>query len=252
MSGPGVVSQPHDMAPVDATADRLAVSTTAAATTYPRVAFQGEAGAFGEEAIESYWSGRARALPALHFADVLDMVLDGRADCAVLPVWNSSIGEIETATSTLRQRMPELSIVNRMHVSVQHCLLALPGTSLEDVRHVGSHPAALAQCTRLFASNGDLTWHVAHDTAGAARELAALHVAAGAIWHGGGRVEERHGWRTEWSQVLANNPPNQLAAIASARAAARYGLSVLMTNVNDDPENTTRFAVIARRGGRRW
>ena len=252
MSGAGVVSQPDEMDPMEETSGRLATERAAPETIYPRVAFQGEAGAFGEEAIEAYWSGRARALPALHFADVLDMVLDGRADCAVLPVWNSSIGEIETATSTLRQRMPELSIVNRVHVSVQHCLLALPGTSLEDVRHVGSHPAALAQCTRLFASHADMAWHVSHDTAGAARELAALHVAAGAVWHGGGSAEERNHWRTEWNHVIANNPPNQLAAIASERAAARYGLSVLLRNVNDDPENTTRFAVVTQKGGRRW
>lgn len=252
MSGPGVVSRPRAGQRHDPTPGGVSAVHTSVETTYPRVAFQGEPGAFGEDAIETYWAGRARALPALTFSDVLEMVIDGRADCAVLPVWNSSIGEIDTATSALHQRMPRLTVVNRLQVSVQHCLLALPGTLLDDVRHVGSHPAALAQCTRLFASHGQMSWHVAHDTAGAARELASLHVAAGAVWSGGASREERCPWRTEWSQVITSAPTTQLAAIASARAAARYGLSILLENVNDDPENATRFAVVVQKGGRRW
>lgn len=254
MSGPGMATRPTEGTRRGAEAHGEVTMRDAPDLTHPRVAYQGEPGAYGEDAIELHWAGRALPIPAHGFGDVLEMVVDGRADCAVLPIWNSSIGEIETATSTLRQRSRELSVINRVQVPVRHCLLALPGTALGDVRHVGSHPAALAQCTRLFASHPAMAWHVAHDTAGAARELAALHVAAGAIWargEGEGRIEGRS-WNTEWSQAVASAPSDQLAVIASARTASRYGLSILIQDVHDDPGNATRFAVVAQRGGRRW
>jgi prephenate dehydratase len=127
-------------------------------------------------------------------------------------------------------------------VPVRHCLLALPGTSIADIRYVGSHPAALAQCTRLFAANDALVACAAFDTAGAARELATL-----------GELGDATRPRTSdtWYSALAIDGPTRLAAIASADAGRQYGLSILREGVQDNPTNVTRFAVVRAKEPRR-
>ena len=198
----------------------------------PRVAYQGIAGAFGEAAVVQHWHGNARPVAARTFDDAVTLVVHGDADGAVIPVWNSSIGDVPWGCRALSERSAAIVIVDHVNLSVQHCLLARHGTTFDHVRFVGSHPAALAQCRRFFEANDRLRACSASDTAGAARELASMGVPSD----------------TEpWYAHMGTDSPSALAVLASVSAAQRYGLSVLLESVQDDPANITRFAVVRRR-----
>jgi prephenate dehydratase len=110
---------------------------------------------------------------------------------------------------------------------------------VDDVRFVGSHPAALAQCTKLFADRPELTACAAFDTAGAAQELSIFGESAGSS-------------SELWYSLVRVHGPKRLAAIASAAAARRYGLSILRAGVQDDPSNVTRFVVVRATEPRQW
>jgi prephenate dehydratase len=204
-----------------------------------RVAYQGIAGAFGEEAVRRVWHERARAIPARTFAEALEQLVTGAVDWAVIPIWNSTIGAVAPARDALRIHEPAITHTRVVDVPVHHCLLALPGTSIADVRYVGSHTAALGQCARLFATHEEFTACEAFDTAGAAHELSllidAMHPATSGSWYSTLRADAR-----------------QLAVIASADAGRRYGLSVVLDGVQDDPTNLTRFVVVRSKEARRW
>jgi prephenate dehydratase len=178
-----------------------------------RVAFQGEAGAYGEEAIFR-WFGPDAAEPAAMptFSSVCDAVASGSADAGVLPLENSLAGTVGDALDALAAG--SLEVVGEVLQPIHHHLLLLPGADLSDIARVTSHWQALSQCER-FLSRHAWTIVPAADTAGAARQLA------------------------------ADRDPHT-AAIASDRAAARYGLRIAARDIQDAGENVTRFAVIAR------
>lgn len=210
----------------------------------PRVAYQGEPGAYGEMAIVRQWSGAANAVGAATFAEAIGLLASGDADLAVIPVWNSTIGELPDTNLLLAHHAARVDTVSEVAVPIEHCLLALPGASLASVRYVGSQGAALAQCRRLFATRPALQPCVAHDTAGAARQLAAL---------GGIVAEDATQSRVpRWFEPYRPAGPTALAVIAGAQAARTYGLAVLAERVQDEPTNTTRFAVVKARDGARW
>lgn len=215
------------------------------AAAAPRVTYQGEAGAYGEDAVLLRWGSEATPLPARTFAEALARVAEGGADCAVVPTWNSTIGDIEPALAALAAESERLVAVDDMLVPVRHCLLALPGATLDGVRHVGSHPVALGQCARFLAGTPGVTGHEAYDTGGAARELARLAVPA---------VDAGGGERAWYDDIMDREDagPGLLAVIASARAAARHGLEVLLSDIQDDPTNATRFAIVRPREIGRW
>jgi len=212
--------------------------------TPPRVAYQGEPGAYGEMAIAHHWRGAASAVGAPTFAEAILMLGRGRAEFAVIPVWNSTIGEIQDTSLLLAHHSARVKTVSEVIVPVVHCLLGLPGASLSTVRYVGSHPTALAQCRRLFTNRQTLQPCVAHDTAGAARELASL----------GKRM--RHGSTRQaaapWFSPYHPAESTSLAAIASAHVAPLYGLVVITEGVQDNPANATRFVVVQAKDGERW
>jgi prephenate dehydratase len=190
-----------------------------------RVAFQGELGAYGDEAVARCWNG-AVATPMRSFDDVVDAVLTGAAENGVLPCWNSVVGDVHDGRKALaRATACGLATDGEIEVPVHHQLLAIPGTSLDEVIVVASHPVALAQCRRFLAAHPLMMACPVYDTAGAARDLAQAPV---------------HGH----------------AAIASRAAGERYGLVVLATDIQDVAHNVTRFTVIAReahgRRGDRW
>src|SRR4051812_45248563 len=163
--------------------------------------FQGVEGAFSEEAVRRLWSGSVRAQPAATFAAALEAVLNGDVEWAVIPIHNSTIGEITSACAALTERESRLVRAGEVSLPVRHCLAALPGTAFAGVRYVGSHPAALAQCIRLFREDVVLEACESFDTAGAARELA----------------EFRHPstpQRAAWYARLDVADPGQLAVIA--------------------------------------
>lgn len=191
------------------------------------VAFQGERGAFGERAIRGRWPA-AQPLPVRSFEDVLAALIARRCDLAVLPVWNTTIGAIDAARAAIGCYRHAVRESEEITVPVRHALLAKPGATLETLRWVASHDAALRQCAKFLADHPHWSAVEAYDTAGAAREL--------------GR-----GGPSGWFAELAARP-EQLAVIASAAAADAYGLCVLLDGIQDDAENATRFVVLERKG----
>src|SRR5881628_2222217 len=178
-----------------------------------RIAFQGEPGAYSEEALLLIHPD-AEAQPYREFRDVAQAVLARRVELGVLPIENSVVGSIATNFDLIAES--GLAIVGEVVSAVHHCLLGVPGAKRGGLRRVLSHPVALAQCERfLGALGGEVEVMAFYDTAGAAAEVA------------------RRGDRS-------------LAAIAGLLAAGRYGLAVLAERVEDEPHNQTRFLLVAR------
>jgi prephenate dehydratase len=212
--------------------------------THPHVAYQGEPGAYSEMAITREWGGAATAVAAPTFVEAIGMLGRGRVNYAVIPVWNSTIGQIHDTSTLLAHHASRLETVSELTVPVVHCLLALPGASLAGIRYVGSHPTALAQCRRLFATRATLQPCVAHDTAGAARELASLGRRV--------RLEAARQASTPWFSPYTPTEATSLAVIAGSSVAELYGLVVITEGVQDNPANATRFVVVKARDGWRW
>jgi prephenate dehydratase len=179
-----------------------------------RVAYQGEPGAFGEEAVVGWFGGAVEAVGVPTFSAVCGAVESATVDAAVLPLENSLAGTVGDALDALANGT--LTVVGEVMLPIRHQLLVLEGTSVDDVRRVSSHWQALAQCERFLAAHA---WEIvpAADTAGAARELATSRERATAV-------------------------------IASRRAATRYGLTIAAADVQDADHNLTRFAVLVADG----
>ncbi len=178
-------------------------------TPRPRIAFQGVPGAFSEDAIRALWGDDVVTVPCESFATMLAAVRHGDADGAVLPVENMVVGPIHTALDALDDFSDGLTIGDTTDIAVVHALLGVPGATLEQVTVITSHPVALAQCRRFLQAFGAVV-EPFFDTAGAAK-----------------MVSER------------GDPT--IAAVASARAAECYGLTVLSDAIQDDARNWTRF-----------
>ena len=176
-----------------------------------RVAFQGIAGAYSEEAIRQFFGPEVESVPCRTLDDVFPVVENGDADYGMVPVENAVAGSVVRSYELLMAR--DLRICAETILHVRHMLLALSGTTLDDLKRVRSHPQALAQCQRYLSRHG-LEPEPAFDTAGSARDLAA-------------------------------NPEPGVAAIASALAAELYGLEILGSGIEDFPFNYTRFFVLA-------
>lgn len=178
-----------------------------------QVAFQGEHGAYSEEAIYQYFGPDAETEPRRSFEGIFEAVESGSAEFGALPVENSTAGSINKAFDLLLER--DLRVWGEIIFRVRHTLLAPPGTSLEDVQRVRSHPQALAQCERYINNHG---WNPepVYDTAGSARDLAA-------------------------------NPEKGVAAIASRLAGKLYELDELAYGIEDLFYNYTRFFVLSHK-----
>ena len=213
-------------------------------TAAPRVAYQGEPGAFGEMAIVQQWRGLASPVGAPTFAEALSMVARGHVEFGIFPIWNSTIGDIQDTQVLLAHHAPRLETISELTVPIVHCLLALPGASLATVRYVGSHPTALAQCRRLFTTRRQLRPCIAYDTAGAARELATLGAE--------GATDRPRNSASPWFEPYRSSEPAALAVIAGAAAAQLYRLVVLTEGVQDQRDNVTRFRVVRSRDGAAW
>jgi prephenate dehydratase len=178
------------------------------------------------------------------FVDAIGLLGRGRADFAVIPIWNSTIGDIQDTSMLLAHHASRLDTVSELTVPVVHCLLAMPGATLSTVRYVGSHPTALAQCQRFFTARQALQPCVAHDTAGAARELASLGKRT--------RLGFAQAAAAPWYAPYAPTESISLAVIAGAVVAPLYGLDVIAEGVQDNPANATRFVVVKAKDGWRW
>lgn len=179
----------------------------------PRVAYQGEHGAYSEEAALTIF-GRAETLPCPTLADAFGALAGGQADFATVPVENSQAGSINDTYDLLLTYRGELTIRGEFDLHVHHCLLALPEDDPATIRQALSHPQALAQTARFLKARG-LEPVPSGDTAGSARLI---------------RERGLHG----------------RAAVAGRRAAEFYGLRILDADIEDNPSNFTKFLVLAR------
>ncbi|MEJ2209746.1 MAG: prephenate dehydratase [Anaerolineae bacterium] len=176
-----------------------------------RVAFQGERGAYSDEAIHGFFGPEVETLPCPSFEEIFQAVESGAGEYGMLPVENSTAGSINRAYDLLLDH--DLRVWGEAILRVRHALLAAPGTSLAEVRQVRSHPHALAQCERYLANRGWVA-ETAYDTAGSARDLAA-------------------------------EPEPGVAVIASRLAGRLYGLEELAYGIEDAFYNYTRFFVLS-------
>jgi prephenate dehydratase len=175
-----------------------------------KVAYQGEPGAYSERAVRATFPD-AEPLPCETVRLVFSRVTSGEAGLGVVPLENSQAGSVnETYELLLHTSM--LRIVGEVLVRVDHALLGVPGARLEEIRRARSHWQALAQCEEFLASMRIEPVPV-HDTAGAARQIAAS----------GAREE---------------------AAVASVEAASIFGLAVLAERIQTEKENFTKFGVL--------
>ena len=180
------------------------------------VAYQGLAGAFSEAAAAALFPG-ATLLSRRTFAEVFAALEAHEVNAAVVPVENTHAGSVADVYDLLRQHTAA-KVVAEVIVRVRHCLLGVPGASLAGIRVARSHPQALSQCEDFLRAHG-IQPEVAFDTAGAAAEVAERRDPA-------------------------------VAAVASRRAAERYGLDVLEESIETSTDNFTRFFALAGEGDR--
>lgn len=179
----------------------------------PRVAFQGEHGAFSEDAALKLLGPEIQLVPRRTFETLFTSLDEGLAEYVLVPVENSLIGAIKPAVVLLNKSC--LDIVGEVAIPIRHFLIGCPGAVFEEIITVESHPAALAQCKRFFAAHPGIKRVETEDTAGSVARI----------------VEGRDRTR---------------AAIAGRRAAEIYGGSILRENLEDRPENYTRFLLLSR------
>jgi chorismate mutase/prephenate dehydratase len=172
---------------------------------------QGSAGAYSEQAGAILFP-QAASIRAVTWAEACDRVRDKSADVAVLPLENSTAGTVDDVYALLLK--DQLYILRSLSLPIQHHLLALPGSAVETVKTVLSHPQALAQCSDFIRRQG---WAVREtlNTAFAAEEV-------------------------------AGSGDGSLAAIASQTAAQATGLAVLRSDISNTSGNQTRFIVVGR------
>jgi prephenate dehydratase len=174
------------------------------------IAFQGEPGAYSEQAAHQFFGEQIVTLPCRTFAAVLEAVEQGEAAHGLLPIENSLAGTVVPAYNELLRH--DLHIQAEVIAKIEHCLLGPAGSQLESIRRAQSHPQALAQCEQTLRRLG-IEAISYYDTAGAAHDLAA-------------------------------DPQPGTAAIASELAARKYGLDILARQVADEAANYTRFFVL--------
>ena len=177
------------------------------------VAFQGESGAYSELAAFEYFGEDIATLPCSSFEVVFQSVDQDESGLGLLPVENSLAGSIHRNYDLMLRH--DLFIVGEYHLRVSHCLMALPGVQIDDIRSVHSHPQALAQCEANLTRMQVERFSEA-DTAGSAR-------------------------------IIRDRGNRQSAALASKRAANVYQLEILAENMEDNPANFTRFLAVAQK-----
>ncbi len=176
-----------------------------------KVAFQGEPGAYSEQAVFNYF-GNVETVPCESFDVMFDSVVSGVSDAALAPIENSLAGSIHQNYDLLLRH--DLHIVGEYLLRVRHCLIANPGVKMENVKKAISHPQALGQCAGYLRSHAIKAEQV-YDTAGSVK-------------------------------MVKESGALDVAAIASKRAAELYGMQILEEGIEDNPENYTRFLAVQR------
>ncbi|MDE3135025.1 MAG: prephenate dehydratase [Acidobacteriota bacterium] len=179
---------------------------------YPRVAFQGERGAFSEEAAVLLVGEEIDLVPRPTFDALYASIREGAADLALAPVENTLAGSVVASLDLLLES--GLHAVAEVILPIAHCLIGTPDAAFERITSVESHPVALAQCGRFLRANPQMTRRATLDTAGSVREI-----------------------------IRAADPSR--AAIAGRRAAEIYGGRILREHIEDHAENYTRFLLLS-------
>jgi prephenate dehydratase len=176
-------------------------------------AFQGERGAFSEEAARKLLGPDVEVVPCQRFEEVFQTLKAGGVDAAVVPIENTLHGSIhENYDHLLRFQLP---IVGETNLRIVHNLIAPGKLRFNEIRRVYSHPVALNQCLRFFADHPQIEKMQYYDTAGSVKHL-------------------------------VENPEAGAAAIASAVAAEYYGARIIKRSIEDDRQNFTRFFLLRR------
>jgi prephenate dehydratase len=175
------------------------------------VAFQGERGAYSEEAARTFFKTED-VLPCPNFRKVFEAVSSGTVEAGMIPVENSQAGSIVENYDLLQEFA--LTVVGELPLRIRHCLLALPGTQLKDIERVISHPQALAQSEEFTRAHG---WVISpeYDTAGSAKMVSEKKLA-------------------------------KTGAIASRISSEIYQLDILAEGIETNPHNYTRFLAVSK------
>jgi prephenate dehydratase len=176
------------------------------------VAFQGERGAFSEDAVIKFFGEDVTLSPCACLRDVFQIVLEDKVSFGVVPAENSQAGSINETYDLLLEY--PANIFAEIILKISHCLMALPGESLASIKTIYSHPQALAQCEQ-FLRKLKVTIMSSYDTAGSAK-------------------------------MIKEGRLNGCAAVASERAADIYGLEILAPKIENNINNYTKFFVISK------
>jgi len=177
-----------------------------------KIAIQGEPGSFSHEAAFKLVPG-GTIVPCSLSAEVFAALTSGKVDCAVIPIENSLAGSVSEHFDLLLDN--DVKVERETLLRIRHNLIALSGATMDHIDRVFSHPVALAQCRRFLAAHQNMDAFAFYDTAGSVKQLVELR--------------DRHA-----------------AAIASKAAAAYYGAVILAADIEDNPENFTRFFLVRR------
>jgi len=178
-----------------------------------RTAFQGEPGAFSQEAVRQLLGDRAEVAPLPRFDDVFRALADAKVDAAVVPIENTLAGSVHENYDHLLEY--DVRIVAETNVRIVHNLMVRPGVTFRGIRRVFSHPVALNQCLDFFAAHPEIEKVPYYDTAGSVK-------------------------------MIVNDGLDDAAAIASSVAASIYGARILRRSIEDDRHNYTRFFLLRR------
>jgi len=176
-----------------------------------KVAFQGEIGAYSEIAVYKHFTLDVQTIPCKSFSDVFKSVEAGNVDYGVVPIENSIEGSVNQVYDLFLEY--DLKVCGEIILKIEHCLLANQNANLDSIKVVYSHPQALAQCSDFLERLG-CEIIPTYDTAGGAK-------------------------------IVKERGTNDVAAIASERAAEIYGMKILARDISNTPDNYTRFLVIS-------
>ena len=179
-----------------------------------KVAIQGEVGSFHDIAAQLFFDSEITIVPCNTFRSVFEQLHDGRVTTGLVAVENSLYGSIHEVYDQLLQY--NFTIVGEVQLRIHQQLIASPGVQMNEITEVISHPAAIDQCRNFLEQNlPKATIREYADTAGAVKEIAEKKITS-------------------------------VAAIASRSAAALHAMAILAHNVEDGPDNITRFIAISR------
>lgn len=179
-------------------------------TECARVVYQGAEGSYSQAAMRKFFGENVNAFHVESFRDAMSAIDEGSADFAVLPIENSTAGIVNEIYDLLVEF--ENYIVGEQVIPIEHCLLALPGTKMEEIKRVYSHPQSLMQSTRYLSE---------HDW----QQISMQNNAFAAL-------------------KVAKDKDQTQAAIASEYAGQTYGLEILEKGINDSDSNSTRFIIV--------